>query len=245
MLILQRITSWLLWKEASLAFGNFGMEGIYGHSRNMWAEYPRFSMALHLDVSFLSWSLCCGLRGVFKTNVSWRAWGPQGRMTISGTCRQNYGALTTLAARNPASRCPSPRPGPCFSGARPRPRVWAASARSGGSWHITGRLCSIGFPSASRDVCLVWGGSVFLFSDLPCNPILRWYVTVGPFGQAHAWRFGKTVFALFWGLLALCFLRFSSLPFEILLDGSSVSVKYKSDGWLWSREVFDTCWRES
>lgn len=120
-----------MWKEASLAFGNFGMEGIFGHSRNMWAEYPRFSMALHLDVSFLSWSLCCGLRGVFKTNVSWRAWGPQGRMTISGMCRQNYGALTTLAARNPASRCPSPLPGPCFSGARPRPRVEADTSQAG------------------------------------------------------------------------------------------------------------------
>lgn len=158
-------------------------------------------------------------------------------MTISGTCRQNYGALTTLAARNPASRCPSPLPGPCFSGARPRPRVEADTSQAGSA-----PLASHPLPVMSVSF---GGGSVFLFSDLPCNPILRWYVTVGPFGQAHAWRFGKTVFALFWGLLALCFLRFSSLPFEILLDGSSVSVKYKSDGWPWSREVFDTCWRES
>lgn len=152
----KELTSWLLWKARIHGHGGplqplemsawRELEAIWEARR---AEDPRFSTALPLNVYFWSWSLRCGLGGVFKTNVDLEA--PRVGWPSRECVTRSKGGLATLTAWSPASHCPSPLPGPYFSCMWPRPPgsvepSWGCLHGCEAKTHITGWLCLIGFP---------------------------------------------------------------------------------------------------
>lgn len=190
---------------ASPAFGNSHMEGTCSHWRSTWAEYPRLPTALHWNGYFSSSSLCCSLRGVLKTNGSWRAWGPGvGWPSEEGVARREW--HFTLAAWSPAPFAQAHFLVLISHACGQGPRELRMTAWGKAEMHITGWLCVTGFrihflwPLSCFPVCF------FLFSDLPCSLIL----------VCHCWILWASACLEIWNFhsfgICLCCAFWVSLP---------------------------------
>lgn len=174
-------------------------------------------MALHLNIHSLSWSLFCNLREIiFKTNVSQGAWGPQGRMSISGRCSWKLGSSCPSGSQKPTSHCPSPISWPLFQ------------------THVAQALRVHRAEDTCMGVELRCTSSAFSlshwlphpFSVMPISFSIVFFISVlWPSLQLHSisvyycwaiWTsaclFGKTIFTLFWVLCHVCTV---SLPFPL------------------------------
>lgn len=148
----------------------------------MGQNLPEFSMAPHLNIYFLSWSLSRGLGEViFKTIVSWGAWGAR----VGGPPQEHVaGSRGPLPVGQPEAQRPTAQvhflvlvSHACDTGPR---APWAEDACMAVKLRRTSQARSVSLASIFCNVRLIVRVFLFLFSDLSCSLILHRYVS-------HCW----------------------------------------------------------